>query len=125
MSLRSQIAAGVMQAFTAIGDVAKNLTFVRVAGAAVMDIEAGEAVAPTVEFAVPKAVFVRMKVDELGDDIAAQQDQKIIFPMVYIGGDDYEYRETDYIRDRAGRRWEIKRYLGEPSGTVFIAQVRD
>lgn len=125
MSQRAQIAASVMAAFEAIGDIARNLSFVRVTGPAVLDVETGASVLPTATFPVPKAVFARMKVDELGNDIAAQQDQKIIFPMAYIGGDTYEYRESDYILDRAGRRWEIIRYMGEPSGTVFIAQVRD
>lgn len=125
MSLKAQIAAGVMQAFIAIGDVAKNLTLVHVTGQPRIDSEAGVPVTPSVSMPVPLAVFVRMKHDELGDDIAAKQDQKVIFPMVYAGGDNYVFNEADYILDRAGRRWEIKRFMPDPSYSVFIAQVRD
>lgn len=125
MSLKAQIAAGVMRAFIAIGDVAKNLTYVKVSGTGVNDIETGEAVFTETRFPVPMAVFVRMKTDELGDDIAAQQDSKLIFPLVYVGGDDFEYAEGDYVLDRVGRHWEVKKYMGEPSQSCFIAQVRD
>lgn len=125
MGLKAQIAAGVMRAFIAIGDVAKNLTYVKVSGEGVRDIETGETVFTETRFPVPMAVFVRMKTDELGDDIAAQQDSKLIFPLIYVGGDSYEFAEADYIIDRVGRQWEIKRYMGEPSQSCFIAQVRD
>ena len=125
MSLKAQIAAGVMTAFSALGDVVRNLTYVSVQSQPTIDVDAGEAAEVTTEYRVPMAVFCRMRVDELGDDVAAQQDQKIIFPMVYLPAGFEKPGNADYILDRRGRRWEIKRYLGEPSETAFIAQVRD
>lgn len=124
MSLTATIEQGVMAAFIAIGDVARKLTYVAVNGQPVIDFETGVAVPNITEYTVPMAAFVRMKQDELGNDIAAQNDQKVIFPSRYLPKG-FEPTEADYIRDRAGRHWEIKRRMPDPAGVVFIGQVRD
>lgn len=128
MSLKAQIEAGVMQAFLALGDLVRNLTYVEVSpgGQPVIDVETGEFTAPENRYPIPMAVMVRYKAEEIDNDIVTVRDQKCIFPLRYLPAGWIEPGEADYvIVEKTGRRWEIKQYTGEPSEVVFIGRIRD
>lgn len=120
-SLRKQIAAGVQQAFKAVGDVAVACVYSKINGQPTVDIVSGTPTINKTDYPLPRVVFTKHKESDSDTSDVTSEDMKVLFPKADMAA---EPETTDYLTDPDGRTWEIKQVYLEPSNTLTILRVR-
>lgn len=105
----------------AVGDVAVSIVYSSIKPQPTVDLVSGTPTITKTDYAIPKAVFTKIKEADMDGADVTENDMKVLFPKQYRGAPP---DTTDYITDPDGRVWLVKQVYLEPSGTLTVLRVR-